>query len=68
MPWELRETSEFEHKFEELPLDIKKRFENQIKKLQENPLLLVKRSVIHGFENSGMISGEFTISSTISWS
>ena len=38
--WELRETSEFEHKFEELPPDIKERFENQIKKLQENPYAL----------------------------
>ena len=42
MPWELRETSEFEHKFEELPPDIKERFENQIKKLQENPYALGK--------------------------
>jgi len=40
--WELRETSEFEHKFEELPPDIKERFENQIKKLQDNPYTLGK--------------------------
>ena len=40
--WELRETSEFEHKFEELPLDIKGKFENQIKKLEENPYALGK--------------------------
>ena len=42
MIWELRETSEFEHKFEELPLDIKGKFENQIKKLEENPYALGK--------------------------
>ena len=40
--WELRETSEFEHKFEELPPDIKERFESRIKKLQENPYALGK--------------------------
>ncbi|MBI4127429.1 MAG: type II toxin-antitoxin system RelE/ParE family toxin [Parcubacteria group bacterium] len=38
--WELRETKEFERKFEKLPPDIKKRFENQIRKLQENPYAL----------------------------
>ena|SRR3989338_829376 len=42
MLWELRETGEFEHKFEKLPLDIKERFESQIKKLQENPYALGK--------------------------
>ena len=40
--WELKETSEFEHKFDELPPDIKEGFENQIKKLQENPYALGK--------------------------
>ncbi len=40
--WELRETNEFEHKFEELPPDIKERFEDQIKKLRENPYGLGK--------------------------
>ena len=40
--WELQETSEFEHKFKKLPPDIKKRFETQIWKLQENPYALGK--------------------------
>lgn len=40
--WELRETDEFEQKFEKLPSDIKERFEEQIKKLQENPYGLGK--------------------------
>ncbi len=40
--WELRETEEFEHKFEELPPTIKERFEGQIKKLCENPYALGK--------------------------
>ena len=66
--WELHETSEFEHKFEELPPNIKERFENQIKKLQENPYVLGKRLVTRGSENSGMINGVFTTLSTISWS
>ena len=35
--WELRETAEFEKEYQKLPLDIRKRFENQFKKLQENP-------------------------------
>ncbi len=38
--WNLRETNEFEHNFEKLPSDIKERFENQIRKLQENPYAL----------------------------
>ncbi len=40
--WELRETSEFEQKFEELPSNVKEKFESQIKKLQENPYALGK--------------------------
>ncbi len=40
--WELKETNEFEEKFEELPPDIKERFENQIKKLEENPYAIGK--------------------------
>jgi len=35
--WELKETNEFEHEYGELPPDIKERFENQFKKLRENP-------------------------------
>lgn len=35
--WELKETNEFEHEYSKLPLDIKDRFENQFKKLRENP-------------------------------
>lgn len=40
--WELRKTNEFGEKFDELPPDIKERFENQIQKLQENPYALGK--------------------------
>ena len=40
--WELRETAEFENKYEELPPDIKERFENQFRKLQDNPYGLGK--------------------------
>ncbi|MBI1968361.1 hypothetical protein HYS49_00460 [Candidatus Woesearchaeota archaeon] len=40
--WELKETNEFEQRFEKLPPDIKQRFERQIKKLEENPYGLGK--------------------------
>lgn len=40
--WELRETIEFEDNFAKLSPDIKERFENQIKKLRNNPYALGK--------------------------
>ncbi len=40
--WEIKETSEFEQEYKQLPPDIKERFENQFQKLQENPYGLGK--------------------------
>ncbi len=37
MSWELQETEEFEKEFEQLPLDIRARFEDQFKQVEKDP-------------------------------
>ncbi len=40
MAWELKETEEFEKEYNKLPSDICNRFNEQFKKVQENPYAL----------------------------
>lgn len=42
MTWEFRETKEFEKQYDKLPLEIKRKFENQFRKVELNPYAIGK--------------------------